>query len=99
MHFSGSGRIGPRPDCGVKARAGSGLEYSSSGRVGPRPNNEIAALTFDLVNEMKLVIPSFQSEFDALKLLVKRWWRISALWRFWLFLVATLALKFAIDGF
>ena len=58
--FLGLGQVGPRPDYGVKARAGSGFDYLSSGRVGPRPNNEIAALTFDLVNEMKLVIPSFQ---------------------------------------
>ena len=82
--FSGSGRVGPRPVCGVKARAGSGFEYSSSGRVGPSPNYEVKALSFDWVNGMKLVIPFFQPKFDALKLLVKRCWRISALWRFWL---------------
>ena len=97
--FSGSGRVGPRPVCGVKARAGSGFRYSSSGRVGPGPNNEVSALSFDWVNGMKLVIPFFQSEFDALKLLVKRWWLISAMWRFWLILVATLALNFVIVGF
>ena len=48
---------------------------------------------------MKLLVPFFHSEFDPLQLLAKFFWRISTLWRFWRFSVATLGLNLAIAGF
>ena len=48
---------------------------------------------------MKLVVPFFHSEFDPLQLLAKFFLRISTLWRFWRFSVATLDLNFAIADF
>ena len=88
----GLGRVGPGPDREVEARAGSGFGFSSSGRVGPRLNYEVKALSFDWKNEMKLMIPFFQSEFNTLQFWAKKFWRISTLWRFWRFSVAILGL-------
>ena len=49
-------------------------------------------INLDCVIRMKLVIPIFRTEFDALQVLLLKGLRHSAKWLFWRFLVAILAL-------